>query len=109
VSHSYALPGPFGPAYSAPTVNIQPVIGVIALETAIFIKRPHLVLMVPALNYCNAAPESRGHRGYYFPRFQQSFTSGPRPKVTRKWFLTFSVYLDSYYAISYLVVTSYSL
>jgi hypothetical protein len=38
-----------GPPTALPTVNIQPVIGVIALETAIFIKRPHLVLMVQRL------------------------------------------------------------
>jgi hypothetical protein len=32
VSQSYPLPGPLGPADSAPTVNIQPVIGAIAFE-----------------------------------------------------------------------------
>jgi hypothetical protein len=96
VGHSYALPGPFGPADSAPTVNIQPVIGVIALETAIFIKRPHLVLMVQRLITVMQRLNLEGIGVIISPGFSKVLLQGRGQRVTRKWFLTLSVYLDSY-------------
>jgi hypothetical protein len=44
VSQFYPLPGPLGPANSAPTVNIQPVIGAIVAELS-----PHKIVATVTL------------------------------------------------------------